>query len=82
MSRDIDIRISAATDRGFAIHEGGQLVAALTTRAEVAEWIEDRLASVPGEVEREQQEIEQAQQDFPNVVRARTGPRGFFSRGR
>jgi len=81
MSRDIDIRISAASDKGFAVHESGTLVAALTTRAEVAQWIEDRLGSVPGEVEREQHEIEQAQNEFPNVVRARTGPKGFFRRG-
>lgn len=80
MTRDLDIRISAASDRGFVIQEGGVTVAALTTRAEVAQWIEDRLGEVPGEVEQERQDIADAQEAFPNVVRARTGPRGFFSR--
>jgi DNA-binding transcriptional MerR regulator len=75
MSRDLDIRIRAAKDRGFVVEESGEAVAALTTRSEVAQWIEDRLASVEGELDRERADIEQTIEDMPNVIRAKTGPK-------
>ena len=75
--RDFEIRISAASDKGFAIHEAGILVAALTTRAEVAQWIEDRLGEVPGEREQERQDIQDTRETFPRVI-DRTDRKGWF----
>ncbi len=69
MSRHLDIRISAAAEKGFVIHEAGEIVAAFTSRAEVAQWIEDRLGLVDGEIERERQDISDTVQEFPNILR-------------
>ena len=67
--RNADIRISSATEAGFCIWEGGEIVAALTSRSEVAEWIERRLGHVPGELDREEQDRQQTVVDMPNVMR-------------
>lgn len=75
MTRDLDIRIRAARERGFVVEEGGEVVAALTTRAEVAQWIEDRLGGVPGEREQEQQDMHDAVEAYPNVIRRARGRR-------
>lgn len=72
--RNLDIRITAASDRGFVVWEASVVVAALTTRAEVAEWLEQRLGLLPGEIEREAQDRQQTIDDLPNVIRARTAP--------
>lgn len=69
MSRHLDIRIGAAVEKGFVIHEAGEIVAAFTSRAEVAQWIEDRLGLVDGEIERERQDISDTVHDFPNILR-------------
>lgn len=73
MTRAIDIRISAAAERGFVVHEAGEIVAAFTSRAEVAQWIEDRLGLVDGEVDRERQDMADTIESFPNVLQ-RTDP--------
>lgn len=74
MTRSIDIRISAAAEKGFVIHEAGEIVAAFTSRAEVAQWIEDRLGEVDGEVERERRDIEDTTYALPRIIE-RTDPR-------
>ena len=81
MSRVIDIRISAAAERGFCIYEAGEIVAAFTSRAEVAEWIETRLGEVDGEIDRERQDMADTIENFPNVV-SRTDPKGWRWRRR
>lgn len=86
--RALDIRLTCGTDVGFAVWEGGQLVAAFKWRHQIAEWLFDRLAELPGEIEREQREMPPPPpdnvQDFPRVAqRPRTEPprgRGFFGR--
>lgn len=47
--RSCELRIVAAPLLGFAIYEHAELVAALTTRQEVAHWIATRLSELPGE---------------------------------
>lgn len=76
MTRVLDIRISAAAERGFVVHEAGEIVAAFTSRAEVAEWVEQRLGLVDGEIDRERRDIADTIEAFPNVV-ARTDPKGW-----
>lgn len=88
--RHLDLRIAAATHVGFTIWEGGEIVAALTSRAEVAQWLEERLGAIPGEHEREARDFDAMQaalanvERMPNVAqRARTEPprpRTFFGR--
>lgn len=74
MTRSIDIRVSAASERGFVIMEAGEVVAAFTSRAEVAQWIEDRLGEVDGEIERERQDIEDTSYALPRII-SRTDPK-------
>lgn len=74
MTRSIDIRISAASERGFVIMEAGEVVAAFTSRAEVANWIEDRLGEVDGEIDRERQDIEDTSYALPRIIQ-RTDPK-------
>jgi hypothetical protein len=79
--RHVDLRVAAARDVGFAIYEAGEIVAAVTSRAEVAEWIERRLGLLPGELEREAVDFEATREAManvelmPQVVRPRTEPR-------
>lgn len=47
--RECELRIGAAPEIGFVIWEHGNIAAALTSRQEVAAWIVDRLARLPGE---------------------------------
>lgn len=47
--RSVDIRISSAKERGFVLHEAGEVVAALTTAREVADWLQQRLEAVQTE---------------------------------
>lgn len=82
MDDDLDIRIRKARERGFYIEEAGGIVAAFTTRAEVANWIEDRLGQVPGEIEQERQDLADTMVAMPRVARERTGPRGWFKGGK
>lgn len=68
----IDIRISNARERGFVIHEAGDIVAALTTAREVADWLQVRLEAV-------QPEATGDVVDLPNVARRdSTKTRGFM----
>ena len=53
MDRGLDIRITAASERGFVVHEAGEIVAALSTASEVASWLEDRLRNVQPEPQAE-----------------------------
>lgn len=46
MSRDIEIRITAAAQTGFVAQEAGEIVAAFSTRHELARWIEERLGDL------------------------------------
>lgn len=85
-TRTVELRVSAGRDVGFVIWEAGEVAAALTSRAEVAEWIERRLGLIPGETERERQDFEATREAFgnvealPSVMRPRTEPRrrGLF----
>lgn len=78
--RQVDIRISAAAEIGFVAWENGTIVAAFTSRAEIADWIEQRLGLLPGEVEREARELEAYRtamdnvEKFPRVASPRTDP--------
>ncbi len=47
--RGCELRIGAAPEIGFVIWEHGEIAAALTSRQEVAAWIVNRLARLPGE---------------------------------
>ena len=85
MEDDPDIRVRKAKERGFFIEEAGSVVAAFSSRSEVANWIEDRLGEIPGEIERENQDMHDTVMAMPRVLRDRTGPRGirgWFKGGR
>lgn len=73
-----EIRISCPQDQGFIVWSDGNPIAAITSRAELAEWIERALGDIPGEQEREAQELASMQaalgnvERFPNVASPRT----------
>lgn len=72
----IDIRISSAREKGFVLHEAGEIVAALTSAREVADWLQQRLEAVQPETTGEVV-------DLPNMYAAReTKSRSFMSRVR
>jgi hypothetical protein len=81
--RALDIRLSAGRDVGFLVWEGGEVIAAVTSRAELAQWLEERLGLIPGEREREEREFAAMRdamgnvESFPNVIKTRTAPRGM-----
>lgn len=75
--RKLSLRIEAADDLGFVIWDAGRIVAALTSRAEVANWLEERLGSLPGERERESAEIAAVRADLPNIIRPETTAPGW-----
>lgn len=50
--RALDLRITTGSQIGFVVWEAGEVTAALTTPQELADWIEQRLRSLPGEAER------------------------------
>lgn len=63
------LMIQPAARIGFVIMMDSHVIAALSTRAEVAQWIEDELGIlIPEEIERERSEIDAAKQEFPRVV--------------
>jgi hypothetical protein len=66
--RELDIRVSAASQVGFVIWEAGVAVAALTSAAELGEWVERRARAVFGEVEREAADEEDTRQTLPRIV--------------
>lgn len=72
MTSTLDIRVRSAKEGGYLIEEAGEVIACRTTIEEVADWMRDRERpeGVPAPVS---DEVE----DFPNVLRARTGPKGF-----
>ncbi len=76
-----EIRISCPQGQGFIVWSEGEPVAAITSRAELAEWIERALGDIPGEQEREAQELASMQaalgnvERFPNVASPRTEAR-------
>lgn len=78
--RALDLRVSAARDTGFVVWEAGEAIAALTSRAELADWLYERLGSIPGEREREARDLAATEaalgnvERFPNVARPRTDP--------
>lgn len=67
MTRSLDIRITAASEAGFVVYEAGEIVAALSTAAELARWIEDAARDVDGA---KQPPAESDPVTMPNVVRA------------
>lgn len=72
--RSIDIRISSAREKGFVLHEAGEIVAALTSAREVAEWLQDRLEATQPETTGEVV-------DMPNMMRREaTKSRSFMQR--
>lgn len=73
------IMVRAAADIGFTIEEAGHVVAALTSAAEVAQWMETRLGSLPGEQEREAADRAATIEALPQVLRPMQGT-GFFRR--
>lgn len=77
MSRDVNIQITAAQETGFLAWEGGEVVAAFTSRAEIANWLEARLGDLPGEKEREAQDQADTVEALPNVIR-RTDRKKWF----
>ena len=79
--RQCDLRIAAAHEIGFYVQEAGRVVACFEFRWQLAEWIERRLADVPGEREHEEHErraYEMAHSNveaMPRVARPRTEPK-------
>jgi hypothetical protein len=91
LTRALDLRISAGSECGFYVQEAGEIIAAFTSRAELADWLEDRLGLVPGETEREERELAAYRaahsnvDRFPNVAGGQVVPperrsRRFFGR--
>ncbi len=72
MPRDVNIQITAAQETGFLAWESGEVVAAFTSRAEIANWLEARLGDLPGEKEREAQDQADTVEAMPNVIRHRS----------
>lgn len=74
--RSVDIRISSAREKGFVVHEAGEVIAALTSAREVADWLQQRLEAVQPEAA----EVV----DMPNVARRQnaTLSQSFMSRVR
>ena len=76
--RHLDLRITACRDTGFLIWEAGAPIAAFSSRAELADWVEERLGLLPGEQEREARELAAYHaadgniKRFPNVATPRT----------
>ena len=66
--RLLDIRVNAATHVGFVIWEAGVVVAALTSAAELGEWIERRARELPGEIEREAADEYETRRTMPKIV--------------
>ena len=69
IDRKMSLRIEPAATKGFIIWEAGEIVAGLSTRAEVANWIEDRLGSIPGEQEQEAADLVALREDLPNITK-------------
>lgn len=73
------LNVTDAAEIGFVVTMDGVVVAALSTRAEVAQYIEDKLGAVmPELIERERAEIEQARQEFPRVIAGGERKRQWF----
>lgn len=77
MTRDVNIQITAAQETGFLAWESGEVVAAFTSRAEIANWLEARLGDLPGELEREAQDRADTMEALPNVIQ-RTDRKKWF----
>jgi len=90
-ARQLDLRIAAAGEIGFVVWEASEVVAAFTSRAELADWLEARLGLVAGEAEREAAELAAYRasvgnvERFPKIAGGHTAPpeprpRRFFGR--
>ena len=83
------IMVTAPRDIGFIVWSEGSPIAALTSRAELANWVERHFGDIPGEREREEEERKEMMESLanveamPNVLgRPRTEPRkGLWRRG-
>jgi len=91
LTRTLDVRVTAAAETGFIVWEAAEPIAAFTSRAELADWLEDRLGLVAGETEREERELAAYRaahsnvDRFPNVAGGQVVPperrsRRFFGR--
>lgn len=73
-----ELRISCPREQGYIVWCDGEPIAAITSRAELADWIEQHLSAIPGEQEREARDMEAAQralanvEPFPKVISPRT----------
>jgi len=79
MTRDLDIRIRAAKERGYIVEEAGEVVAAFSTVDEVADWMKERERH--GDDKSGSYTVVETEK-FPNVVRERTEPRSLLQRVR
>jgi len=76
-----ELRISCPREQGFIVWCDGEPIAAITSRAELADWIEQHLGGIPGEQEREARDLAAVQtalgnvEAFPRVVSPRSEPR-------
>jgi hypothetical protein len=76
-----EIRVSCPAGQGFIIWQDGEPIAALTSRSELADWIENALGDIPGEREREAKDLAAVQtamgnvERFPNIASPRSEPR-------
>lgn len=64
-----ELRISCPRDNGFIVWSAGEPIAAMTSRAELADWIERHLGDIPGEREREAEDLASTQEALSNVER-------------
>jgi len=69
VSRQLDIRINAASETGYVVWENGEIVAGVSSAAELARWVEDRARQLDGEHE----DISADPVTMPNVVAPRRG---------
>jgi hypothetical protein len=79
-TRETDLRITAPPERGFVVWEGGEVLAAFGSRIDLAEWLAQRLGSLPGEREREARDFAAWRdatrnvEDMPRVAREDAEP--------
>lgn len=70
MIRDLDINIRAASEHGFVVTEAGEIIAGISTAAELARWVEAKASGgeVMPQISGESEPI-----TLPNVVQNKRG---------
>ena len=71
MPRNLRLIIETATEVGFVVHDGDEVVGAFATPAELANFIEQKAAAVEGEGDRVRI-AENERVDMPNVIERRS----------